>query len=94
MGSASVDRNAPSNAVLGQKYRLRRPIGRGAFGSVYEAEHAELGRRYAVKLLQGAVDSERARQRFAREARLLARLEHENIVSLIDAGEDPELGQY
>jgi eukaryotic-like serine/threonine-protein kinase len=94
VGSASADRNAPSNTVLGQKYRLVRPIGRGAFGSVYEAEHAELGRRYAVKLLQGAADSERSRQRFAREARLLARLEHENIVSLIDAGEDPELGQY
>jgi len=91
--NAGAERDAPSS-VLGKKYRLVRPIGRGAFGNVYEAEHAELGRRYAVKLLHGALDSERARQRFAREARLLARLDHENIVNLIDAGEEPGLGQY
>jgi serine/threonine-protein kinase len=71
-----------------------RLIGQGAFGRVYEAEHAELGRRCAIKLLHGGADSARSRQRFAREARLLARLEHENIVGLSDAGEDDVHGQY
>ena len=94
MGSGAVDRSALIGSLVGQKYRLVRLIGQGAFGRVYEAEHAELGRRCAIKLLHGGADSARSRQRFAREARLLARLEHENIVALSDAGEDDLHGQY
>src|SRR5262249_33407551 len=89
-----IDANVPVGALLGDKYRLTRRIGHGASGAVYEAEHAELGRRVAIKLLRRSVESERARQRFAREARLLARLEHANIVNLLDAGDDSEFGQY
>jgi len=94
VSSLGLDRNALVGALLASKYRLTRRIGQGAHGAVYEAEHAELGRRVAIKLLHSGEDSERARQRFAREARLLARLEHENIVALIDAGNDETLGQY
>jgi eukaryotic-like serine/threonine-protein kinase len=84
----------PAGTLVGGKYQLLRLLGRGAFGHVYEAEHADVGRRYAVKLLHWGLDSARTRQRFAREARVLARLEHENIVGLIDLGEDAECGDY
>jgi serine/threonine-protein kinase len=83
-----------AGALVDGKYRLVRLIGQGGFGSVYEAEHAQLGRRCAIKLLDRSAQSPRAHQRFARESRVLARLDHENIVSLIDAGEDPVAGQY
>jgi serine/threonine protein kinase len=79
---------------LGGKYRLLRPLGRGASGQVYEAEQLELGRRYAIKVLHRPLETPRSKQRFEREARVLARLEHENIVGLIDAGADAKLGDY
>lgn len=94
VAALGLDANVPIGALLGGKYRLTRRIGHGASGAVYEAEHAELGRRVAIKLLRRSVESDRARQRFAREARLLARLEHENIVNLLDAGNDAEFGHY
>src|SRR5688572_29346213 len=56
-------------------------------GSVYEAEHVRLGRSYALKLLRHDASSRpRAALRFEREARLLSKLTHENIVSLLDIG--------
>ncbi|MFZ5890095.1 MAG: serine/threonine-protein kinase [Myxococcota bacterium] len=94
MGSQAIGNGNLAGVVLGEKYRLVRLIGRGAIGEVYEAEHAQLGRRYAVKVLQQGAASSRSRQRFLREARVLARLEHENIVSLIDAGDDASVGEY
>ena len=73
--------------VVGEKYRLVRLLGAGGMGSVYEAEHLRLGRRYALKLLRhDAAARPRAALRFEREARLLSRLNHENIVSLLDVG--------
>jgi serine/threonine protein kinase len=53
---------------------------------VYEAEHLTLGRRFAVKVLCGHVDS-KARDRFRREWRTIARLNSEYVVSVIDCGE-------
>jgi eukaryotic-like serine/threonine-protein kinase len=85
---------APARAALGGKYRLLRSLGRGASGEVYEAEHVDLGRRYAIKVLHRSLESQRSMQRFAREARVLARLEHENIVGLIDVGADADVGDY
>jgi serine/threonine protein kinase len=89
MGSAAL-----RGALLSERYRLLQLLGRGAFGAVYEAEHVEVGRRYAVKLLHRGLDSQRSRERFAREARVLARLEHENIVGLIDVGMDTSVGDF
>jgi serine/threonine-protein kinase len=62
-------------------------IGSGGMGSVFEAEDLKLGRRCAVKLLREDLAAKpTARRRFEREASLLGRLTHENIVSLLDVG--------
>ncbi len=70
------------------EYRIRREIGRGGMGIVYEAEQESLGRRVAIKVLPfhsllGAKHLERFRQ----EARAAARLTHPNIVPVFGVGE-------
>ena len=66
-------------------YRLIRLLGEGAMGAVYEATHARLAGRYAIKLLllKPTVGSE-AIALFAREARITSLLQHPNIVQVID----------
>jgi hypothetical protein len=66
-------------------YRLTRLLGEGAMGAVYEATHARLAGRYAVKLLllQPTVGSE-AIALFDREARITSLLQHPNIVQIVD----------
>jgi ABC-type phosphate/phosphonate transport system substrate-binding protein len=60
---------------------------------VYEAEHTWTGRRVAVKmLLTRDEDGEARMERFRREARSAARLEHPNIVDILDMGRDAEDG--
>ena len=61
-------------------YRLVRLLGKGGMGAVYEAEHAESGRRVALKILSHSLDSPEARARFLREGRLAASINHPNSV--------------
>jgi tRNA A-37 threonylcarbamoyl transferase component Bud32 len=69
------------------RYRVAREIGRGAMGVVYEAEHTELGRRVALKLLQPHLRANAtAMARFAREGRVAARLRHPHVIEVLDAG--------
>lgn len=68
-------------------YTIEREIGRGGMATVYEAVHAELGRRVAIKVLNEATaDRPVAMARLTREARLVARLNHPHIVTAIDFG--------
>jgi serine/threonine protein kinase len=75
-------------ATLGP-YKIESLLGRGGMGRVYLAEHAHLGRRVALKILppELAEQDESFRQRFLRESRLAASLEHPHIVPVYDAGE-------
>lgn len=57
-------------------YRLLGLLGRGGMGAVYEAEHVATGRRVALKMLGRRMDSPEVRQRFLREGRLAARVNH------------------
>ena len=69
-------------------YRIERAIGRGGMSVVYLAEHVRLGRSVALKLLSPELaDSERFRDRFLRESRLAASIDHPNIVPIYDADE-------
>lgn len=69
------------------RYRLLRELGRGGMGTVYEAEDTALKRRVAVKVLPADVSSDRAAlQRFVREARSAAALNHPNVVTVHDVG--------
>jgi serine/threonine-protein kinase len=69
-------------------YRIEAVLGRGGMGVVYRAEQVQLGRSVALKLLSPelAADDD-FRARFLRESRLMAVLEHPNIVPVYDAGE-------
>ena len=69
-------------------YVIDSEIGRGGMGEVYRARDTRLGRDVALKLLPADVagDADR-RQRFEREARAVARLNHPGILTLYDVGE-------
>jgi tetratricopeptide (TPR) repeat protein len=69
-------------------YRLLREIGGGGMGTVYEAEDARLGRRVAIKLLPPEYSRDRrAKERFLREARAAAAVDHPNLCTVHDVGE-------
>jgi sugar lactone lactonase YvrE len=69
-------------------YRIERFVGRGGMGVVYQAEDTRLGRRVALKLLSADLaEDDRFRDRFVRESRLAASLDHPNIVPIYAAGE-------
>lgn len=72
-------------------YVIDRQLGRGGMGSVYLAKHPRLPRMTALKLLNREMffDKE-VRARFEREADLVARLDHPNIVTVYDRGLDDE----
>jgi serine/threonine-protein kinase len=69
-------------------YRLVEEIGRGGSSVVYRAEHVRLGRPAALKLLTPALAEEGFRERFVRESKLAASLDHPSIVPVFDAGDD------
>jgi serine/threonine-protein kinase len=69
-------------------YRIERVIGRGGMSSVYLAEHVRLGRKVALKVLAPELaGSERFHDRFLRESKLAASIDHPNIVPIYDADE-------
>jgi serine/threonine-protein kinase len=72
---------------IAQRYLIRRELGRGGMGAVYEARDAELERSVAVKLMRPELlDSAEAATRFKREARAAAGLTHPNVVTVHDFG--------
>jgi serine/threonine protein kinase len=84
---------APSQAPdeIGRlgSYRVLQVLGAGGMGVVFEAEDPQLGRRVALKaMLPALATSEPARQRFLREARAAAAVEHDHIVPIYQVGED------
>ncbi|MEA2310964.1 MAG: hypothetical protein QOE28_932 [Solirubrobacteraceae bacterium] len=69
-------------------YRIEERVGRGGMGVVYRAEHLNLRRRAAIKIIApDLAESEGFRERFTREARIAGALQHPNIVTVYDAGE-------
>ena len=76
-----------SGQVLGGRYRLLRPLGQGGMAIIYEAEHVEIGKRVALKVLAQARCSTTVR-RFLMEARAASQLRHEHIIDVTDFGRD------
>ncbi len=77
--------------VLGNRYRLSRPLGTGASAHVYVAEDVVLRRRVAVKVLHpGLAGDEAFLRRFQAEARVVAALRHPHILRIYDWGEEGE----
>jgi predicted Ser/Thr protein kinase len=91
--SSAAARALAPGTLVGGRYRVRRTLGVGGFGVVYEAEHVDLGRRVALKLLRRELtENEQIVSRFEQEARAAAAIGHPNIVEVFDLGRAPEGG--
>lgn len=82
-----------SQRLRRQRYRLRRQIGSGGFGAVYQAEDTQLGNRpVAVKEMSARgltpEETQEATEGFRQEALLLARLSHPNLPRIYDHFEE------
>ena len=85
----------PLGTLLRDTYRLARLVGRGGMGEVFEATHARLPGRFAVKVLHPhCVSDPKAIVRFRREAEITSGLRHPNIVAIIDFDYTPAGAPY
>jgi serine/threonine protein kinase len=97
---ADANENRPDQdplvgTVISDRYRIERLIGVGGVGSVYRATQLGLDRGVALKVLKPELtESHTAMERFAREARTAARLQHPHIVTVHDFGAMPDGRAY
>ena len=78
------------NTSIG-KYKILRLIGEGGMATVYEAEHEILATRVAIKVLNPILSANsQIRERFKNEAKIMASLNHPNIIKVIDFDEQPQ----
>jgi serine/threonine-protein kinase len=85
----------PGPRLIADKYRLDKLLGRGGMGAVYAGTHLDLERPVAVKLLlpDFTADAD-ALERFRREARAAAHIDHSNVADTYDYGLLPDGGAY
>jgi serine/threonine-protein kinase len=80
--------------LLERRYRIGARVARGGMASVYEATDIRLDRTVAVKVMHpGLGDDQEFAERFVREARAAARLNHPHVVGVYDQGDDTSDGQ-
>ncbi len=73
--------------IINDRYRLDAEIGHGGMGIVYKGHDLELERDVVIKVLNRTLFGEKERERLVQEAKVIARLNHPNIVSVYDLGE-------
>ena len=87
MASAQPEIKIGAGTLLVGKYRVTRELGRGGMAAVYEAEHVNIGKRLAVKVLAAELaNSAIVIERFLREARAAASVKSPYIVEVYDSG--------
>ncbi|MBI5542691.1 MAG: protein kinase, partial [Deltaproteobacteria bacterium] len=87
----AVSRDPLVGKVIGGRYRIVRPLGRGGMGVVYEAEHVGVGQKVAIKFLHPMFSSDPDLvRRFHNEARSYGQLNHPHAVQLHDFGQDDD----
>jgi hypothetical protein len=90
VSTASTSSGAALSSLT-DRYTIRRQLGEGGMGQVFLAEDTRLGREVALKKLPPElVAHEAMRERFRREARALAQLNHPHVVQLFDFLEEPD----
>jgi serine/threonine-protein kinase len=71
--------------VLNETYKVKRLIGTGNMGAVYEVAHRRLDRRFALKILHASLaESSEAKKRFRREAQIACKVAHPHVVEVLD----------
>jgi eukaryotic-like serine/threonine-protein kinase len=86
-GAEAMSRGLPQPGEQFGHYTIIRALGTGGMGAVYEAEDLESGRRVALKVLSHRLDSPESRERFFREGRLAASINHPNSVYIFGTEE-------
>jgi serine/threonine-protein kinase len=77
--------------VLSDRYRILRKVGEGGMGAVYQAEHALIEKRIALKVLFPELTRRTDLvARFLQEAKAASRIGHENVIDISDFGQSPE----
>src|SRR5579863_5095620 len=77
-----------SGQTIAGKYRLNQPIGAGGMASVWSATNVFTERQFAIKFMHAAVaKTPEAAHRFLMEAKVSARVNHPNIIEIIDVGQ-------
>jgi hypothetical protein len=90
----AVDDGPGPGTVVGGRYRLVRLVGEGGMGRVFLADDERDGGHVAVKLLADDRAIPKAAQRFEREARAIARIDHPHVVRVTEVGQSPRGGLY
>jgi tRNA A-37 threonylcarbamoyl transferase component Bud32 len=94
-GTMLLDGGGVEKPMLG-RYQVEKELGKGAMGVVYLGKDPKIGRVVAIKTMAlsqefEGEELEDARERFFREAETAGRLQHQNIVTIFDAGEEHDL---
>ena len=95
-GTMLLDGGGVEKPMLG-RYQVEKELGKGAMGVVYLGKDPKIGRVVAIKTMALSQEFEQgeelddARERFFREAETAGRLQHQNIVTIFDAGEEHDL---
>jgi len=87
MGEQVANIQSLTGSVLDGRYEVGEILGFGGMGAVYRGVQRSVGRKVAIKVLKAGVITGESQQRFEREARVMAGLEHPNIVRLYDFGQ-------
>ncbi len=82
----------PVPEVLGGRYRIEREVGAGGMATVYLARDEQHDRHVAIKVLRPGIAAALGAERFLREIKLTAALQHPHILPLFDSGQVPETG--
>src|SRR5687767_6930620 len=89
----ATEPNAPTDAsrlapgVKAGEYVVERFLGAGAMGEVYAGTHPDIGKRVAIKVLKPSLAaSEEAEERFKREARVVNKIDHPNVIDVFAFG--------
>jgi tRNA A-37 threonylcarbamoyl transferase component Bud32 len=91
LGVAANETDPLVGAVIGGSYRIERALARGGMGRLYLATHTRLPRKVAVKVLhEPHAQKKEAVRRFEREASALSRLDHANVLGVLDFVRTPD----
>src|SRR5262245_54309253 len=82
--AAATTASLDSGVLVAETFRIERKLGRGGMGVVYLARDERLHRPVALTLHDGAPDE--ARERMLREAKVMARLSHPNVITIHEVG--------